>query len=107
MKAAEPGMAATETFSKGHKMIIRKPARLVLASLLFLSPAAFAHTLKDAVTGGGCSKNGNTCNVFCNNGDKAGDMNWNGTVWTNGTSSDADMETEANAICAANGTACK
>ena len=80
------------------------PAATLIGALVLLAlPApAIAYTL----SGDGCDGNGNECKIWCNNGSLAGSMNWNGTVWTDGVKWDADKDTEARKICAANGTGC-
>jgi hypothetical protein len=75
-----------------------------LALLVATSPAS-AYQLRSA-SNGPCTKDGSTCNVYCANGQLAGTMNWNGSVWTDGVKSDPDMNAEARKICAANGSAC-
>jgi hypothetical protein len=86
---------------KGLAMV--PAATLIGALVLFmLSTPVSAYTL----SGDGCNGNGNECKVWCNNGSLAGSMYWNGTVWTDGDKWDADKDTEAKKICAANGTAC-
>ena len=77
------------------------------AALLVVTSPAFACQVRSASGGGSCSKDGSTCNVYCDNGQLAGSMNWNGTVWTDGVKSDPDMNAEAKKICDANGSACK
>jgi hypothetical protein len=77
----------------------------IVAFACMASPAS-AFQLRSASNGGSCSKDGSTCKVYCDNGQLAGSMNWNGSVWTDGAKSDPDMNAEARKICAANGTAC-
>jgi hypothetical protein len=79
----------------------------VTATALFViaSPAP-ASQLRSASNGGACAKDGSTCNVYCDNGQRAGSMNWNGSVWTDGVKWSPDMTEEARKICAANGSAC-
>jgi hypothetical protein len=75
--------------------------RLTVGLVVLCSASvAFAYQLK-------CSKDGNNCDVFCDNGMKAGTMYWNGSVWTDGVKSDPNKDAEAKKIVAANGTACK
>jgi|ERR1051326_2683938 hypothetical protein len=57
--------------------------------------------------GRGCTGNGEECRVYCDNGDLAGSMFFNGSVWTDGVKWDRDRDTEAAMICAANGAACQ
>lgn len=75
--------------------------------LAMLPSPAFAYTTKSAKDGAACQKDGSTCNVYCNNGQLAGSMNWNRSVWTDGVKWDADFNAEARKICAANGTDCQ
>lgn len=82
---------------------MRRIAWIVIVSGLALSPAtAFAYTLQ----GEGCDGNGKECKVYCNNGQLAGSMWWNGSVWTDGLKWDPNKDKEAKAICAANGSGC-
>ena len=74
----------------------------VLGTLASWASPAWAYTLQ----GSGCGKDGSECRVYCNNGALAGVMYWNGSVWTDGTKWDPDRDTEAKAICAANGADC-
>ncbi len=69
--------------------------------------SAASYQLIQSPGGGGCTKDGTTCNVYCDNGKLAGSMNWNGSVWTDGAKWDPDKDTEALKIVAANGTSCK
>jgi len=78
----------------------------VSVALLAAGSSASAYQLHSASSGGTCAKDGSTCNVYCNNGQLAGSMNWNGSVWTDGVKWDADMNAGARKICAANGSAC-
>lgn len=88
---------------KGRAAVVLSGA-LMLAPLL--PPPALAYTLQSESGGSSCPKDGKTCTVFCNNGSRAGSMNWNGSVWTDGVKWDADQDTEARKICAANGAGC-
>jgi hypothetical protein len=72
--------------------------------LAFASPAS-AYSLKNE-TANGCGGDGSICAVYCENGSRAGEMNWNGSVWTDGTKWDKDKDAEAKKICAANGDDC-
>jgi hypothetical protein len=81
------------------------PAGFIALALLVATSPALAYQLRTS-NGGSCSKDGGTCNVYCENGQLAGSMNWNGSVWTDGVKSDPDMNAEARKICAANGSAC-
>jgi len=78
---------------------------IALVLIIFASPA-LAYQLQSASTGAACMKDGSTCIVRCDNGQLAGTMNWNGSVWTDGVKSDPDVNAEAQKICAANGSAC-
>ena len=84
-----------------------KAALLITAATITLAFAtpAFAYSLKSE-SGNGCGGDGSNCIVFCSNGSRAGMMNWNGSVWTDGSKWDANEDTEARKICAANGSAC-
>jgi hypothetical protein len=79
----------------------------IALALLIATTSASASQLRSASNGGSCGKDGSTCNVYCDNGQLAGSMNWNGSVWTDGVKWDPDMNAEARKICAANGTACQ
>ena len=72
--------------------------------LAFSSPAS-AYSLKND-TANGCGGDGSLCIVYCDNGSRAGAMNWNGSVWTDGSKWNANKDAEAKMICAANGSAC-
>ena len=74
-------------------------------TLLIATHQASAYQLRSA-SNGPCTKDGTTCNVYCSNGQLAGAMNWNGSVWTDGVKSDPDMDAEARKVCAASGSAC-
>ena len=80
-------------------------AMAITATLLAASPA-LAYTTQNESDGGACSTDGSACDVFCDNGQRAGTMYWNGSVWTDGVKWDEDFDTEASAICAANGSDC-
>jgi len=54
-----------------------------------------------------CTADGSECHVYCDNGDRAGIMTFNGSVWTDAVRTDKDMEKEADLIVKASGTACK
>ena len=77
---------------------------IAVALMVTASPAS-AYQLKSATTGGGCTKDAE-CDVYCDNGQQAGSMTWNGSVWTDGERWDPDMNVVARQICKANGTAC-
>jgi hypothetical protein len=83
-----------------------RPVLVVLALLVAGSQGVAAYQLKKA-DNTACTKDGSTCNVFCDNGQRAGSMNWNGSVWTDGVKWDSDMDRLARKIVAANGTACR
>jgi hypothetical protein len=74
-------------------------------SALLASPAT-AYSLRNETDQGECVADGSTCDVFCDSGSLAGSMNWNGSVWTDGVKWDEDQDTEAQNICAANGSDC-
>jgi hypothetical protein len=78
---------------------------LSVALLTIASPAA-ACQLRSEASGGPCAADGSGCKVFCDDGQLAGVMYWNGSVWTDGVKSDADMNAEARKICAANSATC-
>lgn len=80
---------------------------IVTLGLLGVASTAFAYTLKKEKGGGACEEDGSTCVVYCDNGERAGAMNWNGSVWTDGVRSDEDRHVVARAIVAANGSACE
>lgn len=81
-------------------------AFVTLALLVAGSQGAAAYQLKKS-NGTACTSDGSTCNVFCDNGQLAGSMNWNGSVWTDGVKSDPDKDGLARKIVAANGAACQ
>ncbi len=66
------------------------------------STSSFAYRLE----GDGCGGNGKECKVYCDTGQLAGSMYWNGSVWTDGVKWDKDKDKEAKAICKANGAGC-
>lgn len=78
---------------------------LGIAILLIPVAPASAYSLRSAANGS-CAADGSACNVFCNNGDLAGTMFWNGSIWTDGVKSDPDKDAEARKICDANGASC-
>lgn len=84
------------------KMKVAAAIALVLAT----APAAFAYTTTKA-DGSGCVTDGSACLVRCASGVLAGTMYWNGTRWSDGVRSNADMDIVAKEIVAAQGTACK
>jgi hypothetical protein len=77
-------------------------AAAITAALVSTPAASFAYSLQ----GKGCDRDGTECKVYCNNGNLAGSMYWNGSVWTDGVKWDKDRDAMAKKICAANGTAC-
>jgi hypothetical protein len=81
------------------------PLNVIALMLLISASPASAFTLQGP-KGPFCVQDGSTCIVLCDNGQRAGAMNWNGNVWTDGVKSDPDMTAEAQKICAANGSAC-
>lgn len=84
-----------------------KPAYMIPVAFSFvLAAPASAYQLKAASNGAACKADGSTCNVYCDNNQLAGAMNWNGSVWTDGVKWDKDKDAEARKIVAANGTAC-
>jgi hypothetical protein len=91
----------------GAKMTSLKLALVsaVGLTLLIATHQASAYQLRSA-SNGPCAKDGSTCKVYCDNGQLAGTMNWNGSVWTDGVKWDPDMDAEARKICAANGREC-
>ena len=74
--------------------------------LCVTATSASAYQLKKQSGGGPCGKDGSACDVYCNNGQLAGSMFWNGSVWTDGGKWDSDMDAEAKKIVSANGSAC-
>jgi hypothetical protein len=82
------------------------PVGFIATVSLVATSAASAYQVRSTTNSDSCAKDGNTCNVYCDNGQLAGSMNWNGTVWTDGVKSDPDMNAEARKICAANGSSC-
>ena len=76
---------------------------VLFVTALALPAVAHAYSLK----GEGCEGNGNACQVYCDNGILAGEMYWNGSVWTDGVKWSEDKDTEARKICAANGADCQ
>jgi hypothetical protein len=80
-------------------------ASAVVSSLMFPS-AASAYVLRSDPGRRGCEGDGSACHVFCDNGQLAGDMYFNGTVWSDGVRRDENREVVAMAIRDASGTAC-
>ncbi|MDE2163349.1 MAG: hypothetical protein KGJ53_09315 [Alphaproteobacteria bacterium] len=74
-------------------------------TLAFASLPAFAYTLKNE-TAKGCDGDGSACIVVCDNGSRAGAMNWNGNYWTDGERWNKDRDTEAQEIVDSNGSSC-
>lgn len=93
-------------------MQFQHTARLAIASLgLLAAQSASAYRLEREMPpatarGQECRADGSTCLVFCDNGTRAGSMNWNGSVWTDGVKWDRDRDAEARNIVAANGSSC-
>jgi hypothetical protein len=85
----------------------RQPVGFIALALFVATSAASAYQMRSTSNGGSRSKDGSTCNVYCDNGQLAGSMIWNGTVWTDGVKSDPDMNAEGRKICAANGSSCR
>jgi hypothetical protein len=85
-----------------------KPVLLngIAVVLLVVALPAPAYQLQSEPHGGSCSRDGSGCKVICDNGQIAGVMYWNGSVWTDGVKWDPDMNAEASKICAANGSSC-
>lgn len=81
------------------------PVGLLGLALQVATCPAWAYQLR-STSNGACTKDGTTCKVYCDNGQLAGSMNWNGSVWTDGVKWDPDMDAEARKICAANGSSC-
>jgi hypothetical protein len=81
-----------------------KPAVVGLALCVFASPALAYTTKKD--DGSACTKDGTSCNVYCDNGDLAGWIFWSGEVWTDGVRSSADFDIAAQQVCAAHSVSC-
>jgi len=79
---------------------------IIAVAVLGAGSSAPAYQLRSLSGGGSCASDGSTCSVYCDNGQLAGTMNWNGSVWTDGEKSDPDMNAEARKICAANGSSC-
>lgn len=84
-------------------------ALLAGIGLLLVSSTASAYRLQTP-KGGNCSKDGTECQVYCTDdahkNQLAGSMNWNGTVWTDSSVSDADQDAEAKKIMANFGAGC-
>ena len=77
----------------------------VVATVLCVSPA-LAYTTHNETDQGACAADGSACDVICDNGQRAGVMYRNGSVWTDGVKWDEDFDAEASAICEANGSDC-
>jgi len=80
---------------------------VVVVSLVMMSASAFAYRAKREADGQPCTKDGGGCIVYCDTGVRAGEMYWNGSVWTDDVKWDEDFDREARKICDANGTDCK
>lgn len=86
--------------------LLRLGVAAAVAAASFAMPAtAFAYIVRNA-SGGACAYDGSACSVICDNGQLAGTMYWNGSVWSDGVRSDPDAYVVASAIVAAQGTAC-
>ena len=79
----------------------------VIAVLLLVAASPASAYQLQGTSNGACMKDGSACTVRCDNGQLAGTMYWNGSVWTDGVKSDPDMNAEAQKICAANGSTSK
>jgi hypothetical protein len=88
---------------RSRALVLALPA--TIATLLFSTPAS-AYSLQSEPNTKGCDGDGSGCIVFCNNGNRAGEMYFNGGRWTDGVKWDQDKDAEARKICAANGTGC-
>ncbi len=94
-------------YTKSRRAVSLAATLAVALPLSFAAASpAWAFRLQNSSGGSQCVKDGSTCVVFCDNGFRAGAMNWNNNVWTDGNKSDTDQDAEAKKICAANGTAC-
>lgn len=85
-----------------------KSAFLIAGSIALafsLPSAAFAYALKNA-TSDGCGGDRTECVVYCQPGDRAGSMLWNGSVWTDGETWDANRDAQASKIIARKGSDC-
>jgi hypothetical protein len=78
-------------------------SRLLIAGAVLLAPGV---SLACSFSGDGCNGNGKECVVYCANGNRAGSMYFNGTVWTDGVKWAPTAQAEARKICDANGSAC-
>lgn len=85
---------------------MNKKIILVAALMSFPALPAAAYELRKADGTIGCDPDGSECIVFCDNGERAGSMYWNGSVWTDGVKWDEDQDEEARKICEANGSEC-
>ncbi len=85
----------------------RAAASIVLGLAVLCMPGkpASAYSAKTDA-GGACSKDGTSCDVYCDNGDLAGWMYWDGSDWTDGVRSSDDFDTAARQICAAHSATC-
>lgn len=81
-------------------------ALAVMVMLAATASAALAYQLKKPSNNTPCTADGSPCNVYCDDGNLAGTMYWNGSVWTDGVKWDSDEAAEARKIVAANGTSC-
>jgi len=79
---------------------------LALGAIAFTTPA-FAYSLVSEPNTKGCDGDGSGCIVYCKNGDRAGEMYWNGSVWSDGVRWNSSKDVEAASIVAANGQSCE
>lgn len=95
----------------GRKTMTRKSllgfgiSAAVAATFVAVPSRASAYTVSNDY-GGTCVNDGSACNVICDNGQLAGIMYWNGSVWSDGVRSDPSSKVVADAIVRAQGTAC-
>jgi hypothetical protein len=88
-------------------MVLKRALKLALAAVVMaasFTPAAPAFAYR--LSGNGCGGNGSECKVYCDNGQLAGIMYFNGSVWSDGVRWDKSADVVARAICVAQGTAC-
>ena len=77
----------------------------VAAALVAMAGPVSAYILRNS-SGGACAYDGSACNVICDNGQLAGTMYWNGSLWSDGVRSNVDPYVVASMIVNAQGTAC-
>ena len=80
---------------------------VTLGAVIAIASSASAYQLRKPPRGDACAADGSPCDVYCDDGGRAGTMYWNGSVWTDGVKSDPTMDGEARKIVKANGTDCK